>query len=86
MESIYGAGENKLLGIIEQIDEKIDRAMLVGHNPGFTYLANLLSDYAISNLPTSGVFGVDLKIDSWPLVGPKCGRFKFFEYPKKYAD
>ena len=84
-ESIYLSGENALIHVIESIDDTVNQAMLIGHNPGLTDLANTISDQRISNIPTCGVFCVDLEIVSWMKISEHCGQMRFFEFPKKNA-
>jgi len=84
-ESIYATSENELLHIIAEIDDQVTKAMLIGHNPGLTSLANLVGDSPISNIPTSGVCCIELSISSWKEIWKHRGKVKFFEFPKKYA-
>ena len=84
-EAIYHAGEDTLLDVIAGIDHLINQAMLVGHNPGLTTLANILGDTPLSNIPTSGVCCLELNILSWNEVRNHRGKLQFFEYPKKYT-
>ena len=84
-ESIYEFSANALIDIIEQLEDGVDKVMLVGHNPALTDLANYIGDKPISNIPTSGVFCADLDIPSWAKIGDQCGKLKFFEFPKKHA-
>ena len=85
-ESIYASSENELLHTIAEIDDQITTAMLIGHNPGLTCLANLIGDSSISNIPTSGVCCIELNISSWNKIGKHRGKVKFFEFPKKHAS
>jgi len=85
-ENIYLAATRELLRLIRGIDDNQKEVMLVGHNPGFTALANYFTSQYVSNVPTCGVFCVDFKLASWGLIEADCGEFKFFEYPKKYAS
>ena len=84
-ESIYEFSANALIDVIQHIDDVVNKAMLVGHNPALTDLANYIGDKPISNIPTSGVFCADLDIQSWTKVSDHCGKLKFFEFPKKHA-
>ena len=85
-ESIYEFSANALIDIIEQLEDGVDKVMLVGHNPALTDLANYIGDKAINNLPTSGVFSADLNIPSWAKISDRCGKVKFFEFPKKHES
>ena len=84
-ESIYEFSANALIHIIENLDDVVIKAMLVGHNPALTDLANYIGNQPISNIPTSGVFCADLDIPSWAKISDSCGKSKFFEFPKKHA-
>jgi phosphohistidine phosphatase len=84
-ESVYGWSEDELIHLILHINDAVDKAMLISHNPALTDLANYIGDHPISNIPTCGVFCVDLDISSWAKIGEHCGKLKFFEFPKKHA-
>jgi phosphohistidine phosphatase len=85
-EAIYEFSENALLHVVEQIDDVVNHAMVVGHNPATNGLANFIGDQPVSNIPTAGVFCVELNISSWANIGEHCGIVKFFEYPKKHIS
>ncbi|MFC1493801.1 histidine phosphatase family protein [Thermodesulfobacteriota bacterium] len=85
-EDLYLSGESILIHVIEHLEDAVKEAMLIGHNPGFTDLANYISDQRISNIPTCGVFCVDLNISSWAEIGKSCGKLIFFEFPKKISS
>jgi len=85
-ESVYAASENELLHIIAEIDDQVTKAMVIGHNPGLTSLANLVGDSPISNIPTSGACCIELSISSWANIWKHHGKLKFFEFPKKYTS
>jgi len=59
--------------------------MLVGHNPGLTLLAELLTKEQVDNIPTTGIFAVDLDIGSWGQAAEGSGIPVFFDYPKKHS-
>ena len=82
--SIYEATTQNLLNVINSIDDENNSAMLFGHNPGFTVLANLIADKYIDNMPTCGVAIIDLNVESWKDVNANCGKLVGFEYHKKY--
>ena len=83
-KNIYDATTNDLVNLINKIDEKYESAMVFGHNPGFTVLANLLTDKYIDNMPTCAVAEIELNVESWKEVESDCGKLIAFEYPKKY--
>jgi len=82
-EAIYEFSEKALINVVKQIDDAVNQAMVVGHNPAINGLANFIGDQPISNIPTCGVFCVELDISAWANINALCGKLKFFEYPKK---
>ncbi len=82
--SIYEATTQTLLNVINKIDDKNELLFLIGHNPTFTVLANLLGNKFIDNMPTCAVAELELDVNSWKDVSTDCGKLVGFEYPKKY--
>jgi len=83
-EAVYEFSEGALFDVVKRIDDDVIKAMVVGHNPAINGLANYIGDQPISNIPTCGVFCVELDISSWAKIGDHCGKLKFFEFPKKH--
>lgn len=82
-KNIYEASALDLLSVIKQTNNKLKFLILVGHNPGITYLINLISDTRLDNLPTAGIVCLKKEVDSWEEIDDKWS-FEFIEYPKKY--
>jgi phosphohistidine phosphatase len=85
-EAIYEFSENALIHVVKQIDDSVNESMVVGHNPAINGLANYVGDQPIGNIPTCGVFCVELNISSWKKIKEHCGKLKFFEFPKKHTS
>ncbi|UCE51694.1 MAG: histidine phosphatase family protein [Desulfobacterales bacterium] len=85
-ESIYEFSEDALIHVVKDIDDAVNKAMVVGHNPALNGLANYIGDQSISNIPTCGVYCVELDITEWAKIGVQCGKSKFFEFPKKHTS
>jgi phosphohistidine phosphatase len=85
-ETIYEFSEDALIHVIKQLDNSVNKAMVVGHNPATNGLANYIGDQPISNIPTCGIYCVDLDISSWAKICENCGKLKFFEFPKKHTS
>jgi len=84
--TIYEFSTNAVMHFIEQLDNALDKVVFVGHNPAITDLANYFGGEPISNIPTCGVFCLDLDISSWGKIFENCGKVKFFEFPKKHES
>ncbi len=81
-DKIYEADTASLLKVVSGVDNKYNSTMLVGHNPGMTYFANMLASARIDNIPTCGIICTELDISSWQEILENCGTFKFFKFPK----
>lgn len=79
---LYHASEETILEAVRNTPDKNDCIMIVGHNPGLTGFVNDLLQEDIENIPTSGVVGARLEIESWKIAEWKCGKLLFFDYPK----
>lgn len=84
-ESIYLAGVSTLLLVIQNIEDSYQQVILFGHNPGFTELAEYLTDQQFDNIPTCGIVCMDFDIESWKEVAEGKGILVSFDYPKKYV-
>lgn len=82
-KNLYLASYMNILKIIKQIENKINCAIIVGHNPGLTDLQNYLCNEEIDNIPTSGIVSMST-IKEWKDVESKDFELVFFEFPKKY--
>lgn len=63
--SIYEAPLQNLIDKINQIDSQHQTAVLVGHNPGITQLANYLANESLSPVQPCTVIKIELEIDRW---------------------
>ncbi len=80
---LYHAGPDELLDFLHSLNDGVDTVMLVGHNPGLTEFANSLLDEEIDNIPTAGLVGAQLGVNSWKDVKWGCGKLTMNDYPKK---
>ena len=74
--SIYEASVQRLLYLIKELDDKFKTVMLVGHNPGFTDLTNVLCGNVLPDLPTAHIAEIDLSVERWSEVD--YGKGKLF--------
>jgi phosphohistidine phosphatase len=81
--NLYLASPASIIDVLEREGENYNDVMVVGHNPGLTELANRLCNSQIDNIPTCGVFAVDIAVDSWADLANTQGTLNYFDYPKK---
>jgi phosphohistidine phosphatase len=83
LRPLYMAAPGQLLAALQELDDGVAHAALVGHNPGLTELAEMLTHAGIDNVPTCGIVRIELDVERWREVGPGCGRVVDFDYPKR---
>jgi phosphohistidine phosphatase len=83
-KKLYHASAEDILRMLTSIPDKFQSAILFGHNPGITDLANELMDkgFLTDNIPTCGIVAFNFSISSWKEAAPKKGKLLFFDYPK----
>jgi len=79
---IYEASARKLLEIASQIEETVNTAMIVGHNPGFEELLAILTG-AAHRMPTAALACIELNIEEWSNVSSRSGRLEWLVKPKE---
>ncbi|NNE99859.1 MAG: histidine phosphatase family protein [Pyrinomonadaceae bacterium] len=61
---VYGASTNTLLHIVGEFENGHSSAMIVGHNPGFEGLVEVLGG-EYQRMPTAALAVIELEIDTW---------------------
>jgi phosphohistidine phosphatase len=82
---IYEASTQALANVVAGLPAGVRKAMLFGHNPGFTDLIEWLTSEDIGNLPTCGMARIDLEVDEWAAVGRGTGSLAWLDYPKMHT-
>lgn len=80
-ERLYASSPDDLLAVICALDDKLDRVMLVGHNPEFTELAHRLSNEII-DMPTCAVAEFRFDATAWADVGEAAPATVKLDAPK----
>ena len=80
--ALYLASVNGILDVIASQDVGFNNLMLVGHNPGFTDLANYLVPGLTNNVPTAGVISVELDTDDWSIYDRPDTKLLLYDFPK----
>lgn len=83
-EDIYEASTEALESIIYSIPDNVNTAIMFGHNPSFTFLANQFTDDYFDNLPTCGIAIIQFDGDHWTDIHATNARLKELLYPKMF--
>ena len=81
-DRLYAVAADDLLDVIRQLDDKLERVMLIGHNPELTELAHRFSG-KITHLPTCAVAEFTFDAKSWSNVGKDEPAKVALDYPKR---
>ena len=79
---LYAGQMDDLLDVIQELDHKLKRVMLVGHNPELTELAHYLSS-EITHMPTCAIAEFTFYAKSWSAIGKAKPDQVTLDYPKK---
>ena len=79
---IYDASRRTLAEVVRELDPGSRHAMLFGHNPGFSELANWLATCPFDEMPTCAIASLELQVGAWRELGAGCGRLAGYLYPK----
>ncbi len=83
-DRIYEASPQGLRQVVSELDDSIESALLVGHNPGIEGFIRYLTG-AVEAMPTSALAVIDLNIDSWRSLNDACGMLRTVYRPKVEA-
>lgn len=78
---IYEATPQPLLTIVRGIDDQMNSAMLVGHNPGFEELLAALTGES-KRMPTAALACIELDVQRWSEVASGSGKLSWLIRPK----
>jgi phosphohistidine phosphatase len=81
-DRLYPGAAEDLLQIVHDLGNKLNRVMLVGHDPAFSKLAHRLSP-EISHMPTCAVAEFKFNARTWPDVHKATLATITFDFPKK---
>ncbi len=83
-EALYTFDEQDVLDWIQAYGGDESALFLVGHNPAFTDLINLLCpQWALENLPTAGYARLQLDCADWAGVAVGCGSLERLLRPRE---
>ncbi len=80
---IYLEGARHLFDVLNDIPQKVDSVMIVGHNPTLTDFVNDFIDDSIDWLPTSGMVSISFETDDWKEIAGAGSTLNFAVYPKQ---
>lgn len=82
-QRLYFAGTQQILQFITEQPAEWPEIIVVGHNPRFTDLANLLlPELRLDNLPTAGFVAMDFPVRDWSDIAQVPAKLLYWDYPK----
>ncbi len=80
---LYHASAKVLNEVVAVLSNEWQQVAIFCHNPGITYFADeLVEDVSIDNMPTCGIFAVQLDKNNWSDFEKSTKTFLFFDWPK----
>jgi len=86
VDRLYHASAETIYDVIaKELKDTWDSVAIFSHNPGITYFANRLGVVQLDNMPTCGIIGVKVNIETWADFAKAGKEFLLFDYPKKIS-
>ena len=81
-ENLYHSSSDLIFDYVLKINNKYNKAIIVGHNPGLTNIINKLTNLKLDNLPTSGIVIIVFNVDNWENINYQSGLVEWIKFPK----
>ncbi len=81
-EHLYFSGTRGMVDLLEKLDDKYTKVMIVGHNPAMTSLLKTLCDSPVENMPTCAVAVISFDMSSWSELSMSDGELLDYDFPK----
>ena len=85
IDALYGTSAAEALRIASEASDEIERLMLVGHEPTWSYLVNAVTGASVS-MKTATVAGIDMHTESWAGAPAAAGSLAYLLQPRLFAD
>ncbi|SRR5260221_8793848 len=83
ISALYHASVPTFYETIETLDDSYNTVAIFSHNPGITAFVNeLTASVDIDNMPTCGIFAININTEKWKAFRKSAKEFLFFDYPK----
>jgi len=81
-QRLYFAGMGSMLKLLEELDDRHAKVMIVGHNPAMTSLLNILCETPVENMPTCSIAVIEFNLTHWSELDTENGNLLAYDYPK----
>ncbi len=81
-ERMYFSGSGSMLKLLEEIDDRFQSVMIVGHNPAMTSFFNMLCDASVDNMPTCAIAVIGYSMTTWSELRSADGNLLAYDFPK----
>jgi phosphohistidine phosphatase len=81
-ERMYFSGSGSMLKLLEEIDDRFQSVMIVGHNPAMTSFMNMLCGASVDNMPTCAIAVIGYSMTTWSELRSAHGNLLAYDFPK----
>lgn len=81
-DPIYFGGPDEIWDLLFGLPDSLASAMIVGHNPNLTWMANAFLDQRIDNLPTTGLAAFRFHTAQWTKLSLAAKETLYLIHPK----
>ncbi len=83
---LYTERTDDVLKVIRRIDDGVECAAIVGHNPALHELVHTLSDLRLGKYPTAAIAHLRLPVECWGDVAEGAAEVVDYDWPKSGRD
>jgi phosphohistidine phosphatase len=81
-DALYTFDHTQLLAWLRDCDTRLQRILVVGHNPALEDLLIMLTGLDHKHFPTAGFAELHLKVEYWDQIRAGCAELIHFDSPK----
>ena len=81
-DKMYFSGTGQMRHLLESVDDRYRKVMMVGHNPAMTWFLNDLGNTSVDNMPTCAIAVIGFDIASWRDLSSARGELLGYDFPK----
>jgi phosphohistidine phosphatase len=85
-KEIYESGPRNYMELINSLADSCEKVMIVGHNPGITFLAEYLTHTDMGNMTQCSVATVEFKDLAWAAVSARTCTLMSYDSPQQLTN
>lgn len=82
LDELYLASPRIILQQINSMTDEYQNLLIVGHNPGISFLSEYLTNENLGHFDTSGAVGIQFDVETWMEISENTGKLIWSDFSK----